>query len=110
MLGASEENAAATQAYLFWTTCCGAVPAILNVVLAYMVRSEGAALHASIGTMSGCFLNILLDPVFILPWGFNMGAAGAGPCHLPVQLCGMLLFSGADGGAAQEQLHQSAAL
>ena len=35
-------------------------------------------MHASIGTMSGCFLNIILDPVFILPWGFNMGAAGAG--------------------------------
>ena len=78
VLGATEENAAATSAYLFWTTTCGAVPAILNVVLAYMVRSEGAALHAGIGTMSGCFLNILLDPVFILPWGLNMGAAGAG--------------------------------
>ncbi len=23
-------------------------------------------------------LNIILDPIFILPWGFNMGAAGAG--------------------------------
>lgn len=46
--------------------------------MAYMVRAEGAALHASLGTMSGCFLNILLDPVFILPWGFDMGAAGAG--------------------------------
>ena len=46
--------------------------------MAYLVRSEGAAMHASIGTMSGCFLNIILDPVFILPWGFNMGAAGAG--------------------------------
>lgn len=56
----------------------GAVPAILNVVLAYLVRSEGASLHASIGTMSGCLLNIVLDPVFILPWGLNMGAAGAG--------------------------------
>lgn len=78
VLGATEENATATSAYLFWTTTCGAVPAILNVVLAYMVRSEGAALHAGIGTMSGCFLNILLDPVFILPWGLNMGAAGAG--------------------------------
>ena len=43
-----------------------------------MVRSEGAALHASIGTMTGCFLNMLLDPIFILPWGLNMGAAGAG--------------------------------
>lgn len=51
---------------------------ILNVVMAYLVRSEGASLHASIGTMSGCLLNILLDPIFILPWGLNMGVAGAG--------------------------------
>ena len=43
-----------------------------------MVRAEGASLHASIGTMSGCILNIILDPIFILPWGLNMGAAGAG--------------------------------
>ena len=43
-----------------------------------LVRAEGSALHASIGTMSGCLLNIVLDPVFIMPWGFNMGAAGAG--------------------------------
>jgi Na+-driven multidrug efflux pump len=28
--------------------------------------------------MSGCVLNIILDPIFILPWGLNMGAAGAG--------------------------------
>jgi len=47
-------------------------------VMAYMVRSEGAALHASIGTMSGCILNMILDPIFILPWGLDMGAAGAG--------------------------------
>lgn len=46
--------------------------------MAYLVRSEGSTLHASIGTMSGCLLNILLDPIFILPWGLNMGATGAG--------------------------------
>lgn len=78
LLGADPETAGATAAYMKWTVTCGAVPAILNVVLAYMVRSEGAALHASIGTMSGCFLNMVLDPIFILPWGLNMGAAGAG--------------------------------
>ena len=61
-----------------WTVSFASVPAILNVVLAYLVRSEGAALHASIGTMSGCILNIILDPFFILPWGLNMGAGGAG--------------------------------
>ncbi len=78
LLGADATTLAATSAYMKWTVNLGAVPAILNVVMAYMVRSEGAAFHASAGTMSGCLLNILLDPIFILPWGLNMGAAGAG--------------------------------
>ncbi len=78
LLGADSRTAAATGAYLKWTVSFGAAPAILNVVMAYLVRAEGASLHASIGTMSGCLLNILLDPIFILPQGLNMGAAGAG--------------------------------
>ena len=78
LLGADSNTITATSNYMFWTVNCGAVPAILNVVMAYMVRSEGAALHASIGTMSGCILNIILDPIFILPHFLNMGAAGAG--------------------------------
>jgi len=78
LLGTDAGTAEATGAYLHWTVTCGAVPAILNVVMAYMVRSEGSTLHASVGTMSGCLLNIVLDPIFILPWGLDMGAAGAG--------------------------------
>ncbi|MCI8623253.1 MAG: MATE family efflux transporter [Provencibacterium sp.] len=78
LLGTGAETFQATAGYLKWTVALGAAPAILNVVMAYMVRSEGSTLHASIGTMSGCVLNILLDPIFILPWGLDMGAAGAG--------------------------------
>jgi len=78
ILGADEITAKATEDYLLWTVFLGAAPAILNVVMAHMVRAEGSALHSSIGTMSGCLLNIILDPIFILPWGLNMGAAGAG--------------------------------
>lgn len=78
ILGADATTMAATEGYLKWTVTYGAAPAILNVVMAYLVRSEGEALHASIGTMSGCLLNIIIDPIFILPWGFNMGAEGAG--------------------------------
>ncbi len=78
LLGTDVETYAATGDYLKWTVAFGAMPAILNVVMAYMVRSEGATLHASIGTMSGCVLNIILDPIFILPQGLHMGAAGAG--------------------------------
>ena len=78
LLGADETTIEATGQYMLWTVSFGAMPAILNVVQGQMVRSEGAALHASIGTMSGCILNIILDPIFILPWGLGMGAAGAG--------------------------------
>ncbi len=78
LLGADAVTMDATAGYLRWAIIFGAVPSITNVVMAYLVRAEGAALHASIGTMSGCFLNMILDPVFILPWGLNMGAAGAG--------------------------------
>ena len=78
LLGADDATWQTTSEYMFWTVTCGAAPAILNAVQGQMVRSEGSALHASIGTMSGCLLNIALDPVFILPWGLNLGAAGAG--------------------------------
>lgn len=91
LLGTDGENLADTAAYLFWTVSCGAAPAILNVVMGYLVRAEGSALHASIGTMSGCILNIILDPVFILPWGLNMGAAGAG-CATFISNCAACLY------------------
>lgn len=91
LLGADSVTYDATADYMFWTVCLGAVPSILNVVMAYLFRAEGAALHASIGTMSGCILNILLDPIFILPWGLNMGAAGAG-CATFVSNCVACLY------------------
>lgn len=86
LLGADSATSAATAAYLRWTVLLGAAPSILNVVMAYLVRAEGGALHASIGTMSGCILNIILDPVFIMPWGLGMGASGAG-CATFVSNC-----------------------
>ena len=78
LLGADADTFEATNQYMFWTVCLGAAPTILNVVMAYLVRSEGSPMHASIGTMTGCLLNIVLDPIFIMPWGLGMGAAGAG--------------------------------
>ncbi len=78
ILGADDITREATGKYLFWTVSMGAVPSILSVVMAYMVRAEGSALHASLGTMTGCILNIVLDPVFVLPWGLGLGAEGAG--------------------------------
>lgn len=91
ILGASQTNTEATANYLFWTVTCGAIPSITNLVTAQIIRAEGMALHASIGTMSGCLLNIVLDPIFILPWGLNMGAAGAG-CATFISNCVACLY------------------
>lgn len=92
LLGADAVTTAPTNAYLNWTVSLGAVPAILNVVIAYMIRSEGASLHASIGTMSGCLLNIVLDPFFILPMGLGLGAAGAAMATFLSNCFAMLYF------------------
>lgn len=78
LIGADSTTMEATKAYLHWTVVLGAVPSILNVVMAYLVRAEGSAMHASIGTMTGCLLNIILDPIFVLPQFLGMGAEGAG--------------------------------
>ncbi len=94
ILGADATTAQATRDYLFWTVLLGAAPSMLNVVMAYLIRSEGATLHASVGTMSGCLLNIVLDPLFILPGGLNMGAAGAALATLISNCAATLYFFG----------------
>ena len=92
VLGADAVTAPATRRYMFWTVCLGAAPSILNVVMAYLIRSEGATLHASIGTMSGCLMNIVLDPLFILPSGLGMGAEGAALATLLSNCVALLYF------------------
>lgn len=78
ILGTKEETYVVTKQYLFWTVGLGAVPAIMNILFSFILRAEGRAMLASIGAISGCLLNIILDPFFILPFGLNLGAAGAG--------------------------------
>ena len=78
ILGSSEITYEVTKDYLFWTVGLGAVPGIMNILFSFIIRAEGRAIQASVGAMSGCILNIILDPFFILPFGLNMGAAGAG--------------------------------
>ena len=92
LLGVNSENYNSTYNYLFWTVICGAVPSILNVVMGFIIRAEGLSLLATLGTMSGCVLNIILDPFFILPFGLNMGAAGAGLATLISNTVACLFF------------------
>ena len=43
-----------------------------------LMQSTGRTFYSMIIQGTGAILNIILDPIFILPWGLNMGAAGAG--------------------------------
>lgn len=73
--GANEETYLFCTQYLFWTVFVGAVPTVLNTLLAHLVRAEGHSRQAGMGMTMGALLNIVLDPVFIM--GFKMEIAGA---------------------------------
>lgn len=61
--------------YIFWTITIGAVPTVLNQLLAHLVRAEGHSAQASFGVALGGGLNIILDPVFIFPLGLEIAGA-----------------------------------
>ena len=48
-----------------------------NFVMNQCLRSEGSATLSMVGMGFGGILNVILDPIFIMPWGLNMGVAGA---------------------------------
>ena len=40
-------------------------------------RAESSVKISSVAVIIGAFLNVILDPVFMFDWGFNMGVEGA---------------------------------
>ena len=61
------------KGYVFYTLTLGAVPTVLTTLLTNLVRSA-------------------LDPLFVLPWGLNMGAAGAGAATAISNAVGLAFF------------------
>ena len=53
----------------------GSVFQMVNMTTNNILRSEGAAIHSSVGQILGAALNIILDPIFIFV--FDMGVTGA---------------------------------
>ncbi len=92
LAGAKQASLEYAKGYLFYSVAIGALPTVATTMLANLVRSESASLPASIGVMLGCFVNIALDPLFVLPSFFNMGAAGAGLATAISNGVGMLYF------------------
>ena len=78
LCGATAETYGAARAYAGWVVIWGGPCAILNILLANLLRAEGSAGLASAGVSLGGVINIALDPFFVLPRFLGLGAAGAG--------------------------------
>lgn len=78
LAGATDTTWEATIGYARWVIIIGGPCTILSTLLANLLRAEGSAKPASFGMSLGGVLNIILDPLLILPQFVNLGAAGAG--------------------------------
>lgn len=78
LAGATDATWDATIGYARWVVILGGPGTVLSTLLANLLRAEGNAGRASFGMSLGGVLNILLDPLLILPQFAGLGAAGAG--------------------------------
>lgn len=74
ILGADEVTRQYASAYYTWIVA-GAVFIIFGLVPSNILRTEGLATEAMVGSVLGSVVNIILDPVFI--FALKQGAAGA---------------------------------
>ncbi len=79
LLGASDNTIGFARQYLLCVVVIGALPTVLSIVAASLLRSVGYAREAAFGLGMGGVLNITLDPLFmfvLLPDGFQVLGAG----------------------------------
>lgn len=90
-LGASDETLGFAGQYTLYVIVLGALPTILSLTLAHLLRNTGHSAQASIGLSAGGILNMLLDPFFmfvLLPKGEEV--AGAAIATLISNTCGCI--------------------
>lgn len=74
VFGASSSTLPYAMDYLL-IYCIGTIPVSLTVGMNYYISAQGFARTAMVTTLSGCIINMILDPIFIFT--FNMGVRGA---------------------------------
>lgn len=89
-LGASADTIGFARQYAFCVIVLGALPTILSMTMAGLLRSVGCARQAGFGVSFGGILNIALDPLFmfvILPRGMETMGAGLATMLSNVAAC-----------------------
>ena len=92
LCGAKADIYDTARNYAQWVIVIGALPTVMNTLLANLTRAEGSAGRAFWGVTLGGLLNIALDPIFILPQFLGMGAAGAGAATMVSNLTAALFL------------------
>lgn len=78
LCGATADTYDISFRYAKWVIIAGGAGTVLNVLLADLIRAEGNAVIAAAGVSLGGLANIILDPLFVLPQFYGLGAEGAG--------------------------------
>ena len=95
-LGASPATLGFARQYTLLVVVLGAVPSILSLTLAHLLRNAGFSREASVGLSSGGLLNMALDPLFmfvLLPQGYEVVGAALATLLSNIAACGYLLFA-----------------
>ena len=99
LLGSTDTILPYTKAYLR-VILFGAPWMVASFVLNNQLRFQGGAMYAMVGITTGAVLNIILDPLLILPQFLNLGVAGAGWATIFSQLVSFcLLYIGCSKGS-----------
>ena len=77
ILGVTPDAKQYSMDYSFWILLAAPFTTA-ELIMNQLLRSEGSTTLAMVGTVSGCVLNVFLDPLFINVFGWGVaGAAGA---------------------------------
>ncbi|MBR3148542.1 MAG: MATE family efflux transporter, partial [Eubacterium sp.] len=101
-IGASDASIGFATDYLMWVSF-GAPFIVTSITVGNLIRGEGAAKASVTGMIIGQLTNIVLDPIFILgkgdkllffdlPFGFDMGVAGAAIATVLGNVVSVLFF------------------
>ncbi len=96
LLGASDATIGYARSYALIVVVIGAVPSMVSLVLAHLLRSVGCSREASFGLSGGGLLNIALDPLFmfvLLPRGMEVTGAAIATTLSNTIACAYLLFA-----------------
>ncbi len=99
LLGSTDTILPYTKDYLR-VILLGAPWMVASFVLNNQLRFQGGAVYAMVGITTGAVLNIILDPLMILPQFMDLGVAGAGWATVVSQLVSFcLLYLGCTRGS-----------